>query len=124
MRCFCLYLQATKSSLSENEKREKRAMERKISEMEEELKVISKSCDVQLVKKLTRTVPHEKLTQNSPHSRLEKREKQENLYSLRILETKSHFLVLELIFISPLLKPLPLENDQKVLFKVQLIPQK
>lgn len=35
---FC-YSQATKSSLSENEKREKRAMERKISEMEEELKV-------------------------------------------------------------------------------------
>jgi len=34
-----LNLQATKSSLSENEKREKRAMERKISEMEEELKV-------------------------------------------------------------------------------------
>lgn len=32
-------LQATKSSLTENEKREKRAMERKISEMEEELKV-------------------------------------------------------------------------------------
>jgi hypothetical protein len=32
-------LQATKSSLSENEKRERRAMERKVSEMEEELKV-------------------------------------------------------------------------------------
>lgn len=36
------FFQATKSSLSENEKREKRAMERKISEMEEELKVITK----------------------------------------------------------------------------------
>ncbi|XP_070490147.1 protein phosphatase 1 regulatory subunit 12A isoform X5 [Chironomus tepperi] len=33
---------ATKSSLSENEKREKRAMERKISEMEEELKLLNK----------------------------------------------------------------------------------
>ncbi|CAO1309583.1 unnamed protein product [Diamesa hyperborea] len=33
---------ATKSSLSENEKREKRAMERKISEMEEELKLLQK----------------------------------------------------------------------------------
>lgn len=36
---FLLQFKATKSSLSENEKREKRAMERKISEMEEELKV-------------------------------------------------------------------------------------
>lgn len=34
------YFQTTKNSLSELEKRERRAMERKISEMEEELKVI------------------------------------------------------------------------------------
>lgn len=33
-------MQTTKNSLSELEKRERRAMERKISEMEEELKVI------------------------------------------------------------------------------------
>lgn len=34
-----LYLQTSKNSLSELEKRERRAMERKLSEMEEELKV-------------------------------------------------------------------------------------
>lgn len=33
-------LQAGKSTLSETEKRERRAMERKLSEMEEELKVM------------------------------------------------------------------------------------
>lgn len=33
------FLQTTKNSLSEIEKRERRAMERKMSEMEEELKV-------------------------------------------------------------------------------------
>lgn len=33
------FLQTTKNSLSELEKRERRAMERKLSEMEEELKV-------------------------------------------------------------------------------------
>lgn len=39
--CFFLFVlhQMNKNSLSEIEKREKRAMERKLSEMEEELKV-------------------------------------------------------------------------------------
>lgn len=52
-------------------------MERKISEMEEELKVTLKFLQHSKIK-LTKIVLHEKLTQNSPHSRLEKREKQEN----------------------------------------------
>lgn len=40
--CFISHSQTTKNSLSELEKRERRAMERKLSELEEELKVITK----------------------------------------------------------------------------------
>jgi hypothetical protein len=43
------FLQTTKNSLSELEKREKRAMERKISEMEEELKVLLSNFSIQLI---------------------------------------------------------------------------
>lgn len=39
---FISHSQTTKNSLSEIEKRERRAMERKLSELEEELKVITK----------------------------------------------------------------------------------
>jgi len=39
--CFISHSQTTKNSLSELEKRERRAMERKLSELEEELKVIT-----------------------------------------------------------------------------------
>lgn len=38
---FISHSQTTKNSLSEIEKRERRAMERKLSELEEELKVIT-----------------------------------------------------------------------------------
>lgn len=46
---FFFSLQTTKNALSELEKREKRAMERKISELEEELKVIETANSIRLL---------------------------------------------------------------------------
>jgi len=48
---FISHSQTTKNSLSEIEKRERRAMERKLSELEEELKVITNSVPILTIPK-------------------------------------------------------------------------